>query len=59
MLLQIILSQEKNIQKLNELVRSLREQLQQCKGEHEMVNATATPLTELLTELERQPLLED
>ncbi|KAF4396945.1 hypothetical protein F8388_004913, partial [Cannabis sativa] len=55
----IILSQEKNIQKLNELVQSLREQLLQCKGENEADNGTTTPLTELLTELERQPVLED
>ncbi|PON97380.1 peptidyl-prolyl cis-trans isomerase G [Trema orientale] len=55
----IILSQEKNIQKLNELVQSLREQLLQCRGENEVDNGTTTPLTELLTELERQPLLED
>ncbi|KAG2683048.1 hypothetical protein I3843_10G014600 [Carya illinoinensis] len=55
----IILSQEKNIQKLNELVRSLREQLVQCRGESEVVNGTVTPLTELLTELERHPILED
>ncbi|XP_004303514.1 PREDICTED: uncharacterized protein LOC101314584 isoform X2 [Fragaria vesca subsp. vesca] len=49
----IILSQEKNIQKLNDLVRSLREQLLQCRGESEVVNGTATPLTELLSDLER------
>ncbi|KAL6138317.1 hypothetical protein ABKV19_020841 [Rosa sericea] len=55
----IILSQEKNIQKLNELVRSLREQLLQCRGESEVVNGTATPLTELLSDLERHALLED
>ncbi|KAB1222458.1 hypothetical protein CJ030_MR2G027674 [Morella rubra] len=55
----IILSQEKNIQKLNELVRSLQEQLLQCRGESEVVNGTVTPLTELLTELERHPILED
>ena len=57
--LQIILSQEKNIQKLNELVRSLREQLLQCRGENDVDNGTTTPLAEILTELERHPLLED
>ncbi|CAN6577339.1 unnamed protein product [Malus baccata var. baccata] len=55
----IILSQEKSIQKLNELVRSLREQLLQCRGENEIVNGISAPLTELLSELERHPLLED
>ncbi|XP_047964830.1 uncharacterized protein LOC125209267 [Salvia hispanica] len=31
----IILSQEKSIQKLNEVVKSLREQLQQCRSSNE------------------------
>nr|POF16872.1 hypothetical protein CFP56_17440 [Quercus suber] len=55
----IILSQEKNIQKLNEIVQSLREELLHCRGGSEVVNSTATHLTELLTELERHPILED
>ena len=54
---QIILSQEKNIQRLNELVRSLREQLQQCRGNNE-ANSTVHPLTEHVIGLERQQLLE-
>ena len=58
-LLQIILSQEKNIQKLNEIVQSLREELLHCRGGSEVVNSTATHLTELLTELEHHPILED
>ena len=60
--MQIILSQEKNIQRLNNLVKSLREQLLQCRGEHEVSNTTTTSLaeaTELLTDLEQQPVLED
>lgn len=52
----IILSQEKNIQKLNELVQSLREQLLQCKGENKIANST---LTERLHKLEQPPLLGD
>ncbi|KAJ6864756.1 hypothetical protein NC651_035347 [Populus alba x Populus x berolinensis] len=44
----IILSQEKNIQKLNELVQSLRKQLQQCRSENYILNSTAIPLTEHL-----------
>ncbi|KAL9373958.1 hypothetical protein Peur_033578 [Populus x canadensis] len=44
----IILSQEKNIQKLNELVQSLRELLQQCRSENYILNSTAIPLTEHL-----------
>jgi len=58
-LLQIILSQEKNIQRLNELVRSLREQLLQCRGIYDTRNGTVTPLTENVYELERQQILED
>ncbi|PON78839.1 peptidyl-prolyl cis-trans isomerase G [Parasponia andersonii] len=53
----IILSQEKNIQRLNELVRSLREQLQQCRGNNE-ANGTARTLTEHVIGLERPQLLE-
>ncbi|XP_031738220.1 uncharacterized protein LOC101204593 isoform X2 [Cucumis sativus] len=55
----IILSQEKNIQRLNELVQSLRRQLLQCKGEHEAVNSTVKPMTELLTVFDQQPMLDD
>ncbi|GFQ07241.1 hypothetical protein PHJA_002868200 [Phtheirospermum japonicum] len=36
----IILSQEKNIQMLNELVRSLKEQLQLCQSNNETSNGT-------------------
>ncbi|EEF32222.1 uncharacterized protein LOC8271119 [Ricinus communis] len=57
----IILSQEKNIQKLNELVRSLQEQLIQCRSENYVANGTAMPVNEAehLNELEQQPILED
>ncbi|KAJ0248245.1 Peptidyl-prolyl cis-trans isomerase G [Hirschfeldia incana] len=36
----IIITQERHIQKLNELVRSLQLQLLQCKGENGTQNAT-------------------
>ncbi|KAG8387455.1 hypothetical protein BUALT_Bualt02G0023100 [Buddleja alternifolia] len=36
----IILSQEKNIQRLNELIRSLRGQLQHCRNNNETFNGT-------------------
>ncbi|KAF9664905.1 hypothetical protein SADUNF_Sadunf16G0066500 [Salix dunnii] len=58
-LLQIILSQENNIQKLNELVQTLQEQLQQCRSENYVLNSTTIPLTEHLNEFEQQPVLED
>ncbi|GMY25326.1 peptidyl-prolyl cis-trans isomerase G [Fagus crenata] len=55
----IILSQERSIQKLNEIVRSLREELLHCRGGSKVVNGTTNPLTEILTELEHHPILED
>ncbi|KAG6436090.1 hypothetical protein SASPL_100972 [Salvia splendens] len=61
LVLQIILSQEKSIQKLNEVVKSLREQLQQCHSINETttLNATLSSLAESIIELERQQILED
>ncbi|XWS28529.1 hypothetical protein CRYUN_Cryun25bG0077800 [Craigia yunnanensis] len=55
----IILSQEKNIQRLNELVGSLQQQLLQCKGNNKTTNGTGSHLTEHIIELERQQILED
>ncbi|MBA0807179.1 hypothetical protein Gohar_023002 [Gossypium harknessii] len=54
----IILSQEKNIQRLQELVWSLQHQLLQCKGNNK-TNDTISHLTEHVLELERQQILED
>ncbi len=55
----IILVQEKNIRRLNELVRHLQEQLQQCRGRNGTTNGTVSPLAERILELERQQILED
>ncbi|KAK9727036.1 hypothetical protein RND81_05G254000 [Saponaria officinalis] len=55
----IILSQEKNIQKLNELVRSLREQLSECRSVNGSTNSSLNNLTDSILELERQQFLED
>ncbi|GFZ07280.1 hypothetical protein Acr_19g0002170 [Actinidia rufa] len=55
----IILSQEKNIQRLNELVRSLRGQLLQCRNNNETMKGTVNTLTENVIQLERQQILED
>ncbi|KAF9684676.1 hypothetical protein SADUNF_Sadunf04G0143400 [Salix dunnii] len=55
----IILSQEKNIHRLNELVRSLKQQLLQCKCTNDPRSGTSAPLTERIIELERQQILED
>lgn len=56
---QIILSQEKNIQRLNELVRSLREEVQQCRSNNETSNQTLSLLTRNIIALEQQQILED
>ncbi|XP_062173151.1 uncharacterized protein LOC133878601 [Alnus glutinosa] len=55
----VILSQEKHIHRLNELVRSLREQLQLCRHNNETTNGNESPLTEHVIELERQQILEN
>ncbi|XVE79185.1 hypothetical protein DITRI_Ditri14bG0037700 [Diplodiscus trichospermus] len=55
----IILSQEKNIHRLNELVRSLQQQLLQCKGNNLTTNGTRSHLTEHVIELEREQILEE
>ncbi|PWA56942.1 hypothetical protein CTI12_AA406360 [Artemisia annua] len=55
----IILSQEKQIQKLKTLVQSLEEQLLVCRGKDEFVNdKTAGSLTELINELNHQQIME-
>ncbi|PWA48433.1 hypothetical protein CTI12_AA491100 [Artemisia annua] len=56
---EIILSQEKQIQKLKTLVQSLEEQLLVCRGKDEFVNdKTAGSLTELINELNHQQIME-
>ncbi|CAH8362351.1 unnamed protein product [Eruca vesicaria subsp. sativa] len=56
----IILSQERHIQRLSDLVRSLQMQLLRCRGENETRNATETfHLNKQFIELERKHILED
>ncbi|KAG7610013.1 hypothetical protein ISN44_As05g020590 [Arabidopsis suecica] len=56
----IILSQERHIQRLNDLVRSLQMQLQRCKGENETRNATEiSHNNKQFIELERKHIVED
>ncbi|KAJ4910898.1 hypothetical protein Rs2_05527 [Raphanus sativus] len=56
----IILSQERHIQRLNDLVRSLQMQLLRCRGENETRNATEIPhLNKQFIELERKHIVED
>ncbi|MCD7462723.1 hypothetical protein HAX54_049258 [Datura stramonium] len=57
-LAKIILSQEKNIQRLNELVRSLREQLLQCRSSNETISNSLSSLADI-AEFEKQQILED
>ncbi|KAI3683682.1 hypothetical protein L1987_84194 [Smallanthus sonchifolius] len=54
----IILSQEKQIQKLKTLVQSLQEQLLVCKGKDDFVNDTTGSLTEILNELNHHQIME-
>ncbi|XP_042468556.1 uncharacterized protein LOC122051469 [Zingiber officinale] len=55
----IILSQEKNIQRLNELVQSLQLQLLQCRGSNNTLNDTATYFRSNSIEIQKQNPLED
>ncbi|EHA8591001.1 hypothetical protein COCNU_scaffold030165G000010 [Cocos nucifera] len=55
----IILSQEKNIQRLNDLVQSLQQQLLQCRGSNNTVNGTGNSLAANINEIERQQIVED
>ncbi|GKV34975.1 hypothetical protein SLEP1_g43301 [Rubroshorea leprosula] len=57
----IILLQEKNIRRLNDLVQSLQQQLLQCKTaktNNKTTNATINHLAEQVIELEQQQILE-
>uniref|UniRef100_A0A1J3GG68 Peptidyl-prolyl cis-trans isomerase G n=1 Tax=Noccaea caerulescens TaxID=107243 RepID=A0A1J3GG68_NOCCA len=56
----IIVSQERHIQRLNELVKSLQLQLLQCKGENETQNATKSSHlnTQHIDKVEREQILQ-
>ncbi|KAK8938363.1 hypothetical protein KSP39_PZI011477 [Platanthera zijinensis] len=53
----IILSQEKNIQRLNTLVQSLRHQLSQCRGINTNANFSGNSLISNANETERQQIV--
>ncbi|KAK6138473.1 hypothetical protein DH2020_021010 [Rehmannia glutinosa] len=55
----IILSQEKSIQRMKELIRSLRDQLKQCWSNNETFNGTLTSLTDHIIQLEQLQIPED
>ncbi|PKU65411.1 uncharacterized protein LOC110096669 [Dendrobium catenatum] len=55
----IILSQEKNIQRLNSLVQSLQQQLSQCRNINNTASFSENSLTTNANETEKQQILED
>ncbi|KAM5585019.1 hypothetical protein ABKV19_004414 [Rosa sericea] len=55
----IILLQEKNIKRLNEIVHSLREQLRRCKSKNETRQHTVSFLSEHVREIEQHQIFED
>jgi prefoldin subunit 5 len=56
--LQIILSQEKNIQQLNQLIESLQRQLLHCRGSNNTVHTTTITATEV-SEVEGHEIIDD
>ncbi|OIW05884.1 hypothetical protein TanjilG_23670 [Lupinus angustifolius] len=55
----IILVQEKNIRRLNELVQHLQKQLHQCRSGNVTSNGTVSLLAEQILELQQHQELED
>ncbi|CAL0333957.1 unnamed protein product [Lupinus luteus] len=55
----IILVQEKNIRRLNELVQHLQKQLHQCRSSNGTSNGTVSPLAEQMLELQQHQELDD
>jgi hypothetical protein len=58
-LFQIILSQEKMIQKLNDFIQNLQQQLLQCRENNKTVNSSRTSLTSYFIEIQRQHMMDD
>ncbi|CAL5057883.1 unnamed protein product [Urochloa decumbens] len=55
----IILSQEKMIQKLNDFIQNLQQQLLQCRGNNKTVHSSRTSLTSYISEIQRQQMMDD
>ncbi|KAL6899164.1 hypothetical protein ACP4OV_005822 [Aristida adscensionis] len=55
----IILSQEKMIQRLNEFIQNLQQQLLQCRGNNVTVNSSGTSLKSYISEIQRQSMMDD
>lgn len=56
--LQILLSQEKNIQQLNELIESLQRQLLHCRGSNKTIHTTTIAATEA-SEVDGHEIIDD
>jgi hypothetical protein len=58
-LFQIIFTQEKMIQRLNNFVRNLQQQLVQCRGNNRTVNRSGTSLTSYISEIQMLQMMDD
>jgi hypothetical protein len=58
-LFQIIFTQEKMIQRLNNFVRNLQQQLVQCRGNNRTVNRSGTSLTSYISEIQMPQMMDD
>uniref|UniRef100_A0A804PIJ6 Uncharacterized protein n=1 Tax=Zea mays TaxID=4577 RepID=A0A804PIJ6_MAIZE len=56
---QIIFTQEKMIQRLNNFVRNLQQQLVQCRGNNRTVNRSGTSLTSYISEIQMPQMMDD
>ncbi|OAY63991.1 hypothetical protein ACMD2_03964 [Ananas comosus] len=55
----IILSQEKTIQRLNEFIQSLQQQLLHCRGSNNATNGSENSFMSYIDEIQRQQMIED
>ncbi|KAF8693322.1 hypothetical protein HU200_038711 [Digitaria exilis] len=55
----IILSQEKMIQKLNDFIQNLQQQLLQCRGNNKTVHSSGASLTSYISDIRRQQMMDD
>ncbi|TVU29847.1 hypothetical protein EJB05_21435 [Eragrostis curvula] len=55
----VILSQEKMIQRLNDFIQNLQQQLLQCRGRNVTVNSSGASLTSYISEIQRHQMMDD
>jgi hypothetical protein len=58
-LFQIILSQEKMIQKLNDFIQNLQQQLVLCRENNKTIHSSGTSLTSYISEIQRHQMMDD